>query len=82
MPTDSCGGGAGRGGLEFYGDSLWVNIITLWELPLFRISATDQRNIEAEKRGSTEAEPSQVMDISLVFMVDLLCVCYVTWVNM
>ena len=35
------------------------------------MSATDQRNIGAEKRGSTEAEPSHVMDMSFVFIMDL-----------
>lgn len=43
--------------------------LTFWHVSLFRMSATDHFSMEAENRGSTEAEPRHVMDMSLVFMV-------------
>lgn len=38
------------------------------------MSAIDHFNIEALYLGSTEAEPSQVMEISLVFIVQWILV--------
>lgn len=46
----------------------WM-VVTFWAVSLFRMSATDHLSIEAENLGSTEADPSQVIEISLVFMV-------------